>query len=194
MTRSPTPSGHGGDQGVWRAMNAVAAPVAEKVAPTAQASPDGSADSPVTAVLGSDPVGPGLAGQAVPFQCRVRATGTGMPAMVCRGACPLAQMSVRPVPAPEPLTRPCRPSARRAAGRPCPGRWPALAGLRSATSYRDASLPPLAAAGVGVGVGVGTMVHAVPSQCAAKVSWIAKLIMFVLPTAQASVAVRAETA
>ncbi len=39
MTCSPTPSGHGGDQGVWRAMNAVAAPVAEKVAPTAQASP-----------------------------------------------------------------------------------------------------------------------------------------------------------
>src|SRR5215468_9376678 len=45
--------------------------------------------------------------------------------------------------------------------------WPtaqALVGLRSATPYRDASLPPLAAAGV------GTMVHAVPSQCAARVS------------------------
>jgi hypothetical protein len=82
-----------GDQGVWWAMNAVAA-VAEKVAPAAQASPEGSADSPVTAVLGSDPVGPGIAVQAVPFQCRVRATGTGMPAMVCWGACPLAQMSV----------------------------------------------------------------------------------------------------
>ena len=75
-------------------MNAVAAAVAEKVAPTAQALPDGSADSPVTAVLGSDPVGPGFADQAVPFQCRVRATGTGVPAMVCRGACPLAQVSV----------------------------------------------------------------------------------------------------
>src|SRR6476660_723280 len=69
--------------------------------------------------------------------------------------------------------------------------WPtaqALAGLRSATSYRDASLPPLAAAGV------GTMVHAVPSQCAARVSWLAALMLFVLPTAQASVGVRAETA
>ena len=39
-------------------MNAAAA-VEEKVAPTAQASPEGSADSPVTAVLGSVPVGPG---------------------------------------------------------------------------------------------------------------------------------------
>ena len=74
-------------------MNAAAA-VAEKVAPAAQASPEGSADSPVTAVPGSDAVGPGSADQAVPFQCRVRATGTGTPAMVCRGACPLAQMSV----------------------------------------------------------------------------------------------------
>src|ERR1043166_2349981 len=74
-------------------MNAAAA-VAEKVAPTAQASPDGSADSPVTSVLGSDAVGPGITDQAVPFQRRVRATGAGMPPTVCRGACPLAQMSV----------------------------------------------------------------------------------------------------
>src|ERR1043165_8326168 len=74
-------------------MNAAAAG-AGKVGPTAQASPEGSADSPVTAVLGSDAVGPGITDQAVPFQCRVRATGTGMPAMVCWGACPLAQMSV----------------------------------------------------------------------------------------------------
>src|SRR5215470_14288758 len=68
--------------------------------------------------------------------------------------------------------------------------WPtaqALAGLRSATSYSDASLPPLAAAGV------GTMVHAVPSQCAARVSWLAALIAFVLPTAQASFGPLAET-
>src|SRR6185312_6857713 len=96
--------------------------------------------------------------------------------------------------------------------------WPtaqALAGLRSATSYSDAILPPLAAAGV------GTMVHAVPFQCAARVLWLAALMLFVFatschcvpfqrsakfcepasspapgnwPTAQASVAVRAETA
>src|SRR2546430_4403127 len=61
--------------------------------------------------------------------------------------------------------------------------WPtaqALAGLRSATSCSDASLPPLAA------VGVGTMVHAVPSQCAARVLWLAALMLFVLPTAQAA--------
>src|SRR5215471_18392029 len=70
--------------------------------------------------------------------------------------------------------------------------WPtaqALAGPKSATSYSDASLPPLAAAGV------GTMVHAVPFQRSAKIcapasspapgNW---------PTAQASVAVRAKTA
>ena len=82
MTCSPASSVHGGDQGVWWEMNAAAA-VAEKVAPTVQASPEGSADSPVTAVLGSDPVGPGITDQAVPFQCRVRATGTGTPAMVC---------------------------------------------------------------------------------------------------------------
>ena len=62
--------------------------------PAAQASPEGSADSPVTAVPGSDAVGPGIADQAVPFQCRVRATGTGTPAMVCWGAGPLAQMAV----------------------------------------------------------------------------------------------------
>jgi hypothetical protein len=75
-------------------MNAVVAPVvAEKVVPTAQASPDGSADSPVTAVLGSDPLGPGATDRAVPFQCRVRETGTGLPPMVCR-ASPVAQMSV----------------------------------------------------------------------------------------------------
>jgi hypothetical protein len=74
-------------------MNAVAA-AAEKVVPVAQASPNGSADSPVTAVLGSDAVGPGITDQAVPFQCSVLATGTGTPPMVCRGACPLAQMSV----------------------------------------------------------------------------------------------------
>src|SRR5689334_24840752 len=90
---SPVPSVHGGNQGVWCAMNAAAA-VAEKVAPTAQASPEGSADSPVTAVLGSDAVGPGSTDQAVPFQCRVRATGTGTPAMVCWGACPLARTAV----------------------------------------------------------------------------------------------------
>ena len=78
---------------MWWAMNAAAA-VAEKVAPAAQASPEGSADSPLTAVFGSDPVGPGITDQAVPFQCRVRATGTGTPPMVCWGACPLAQMSV----------------------------------------------------------------------------------------------------
>jgi hypothetical protein len=71
-----------GNQGVWWAMNAAAA-VAEKVAPAAQASPEGSADSPVTAVPGSNAVGPGSTDQAVPFQCKVRATGTGMPAMVC---------------------------------------------------------------------------------------------------------------
>src|SRR5215831_19826016 len=71
-------------------MNAVPA----KVAPTAQASPDGNVDRSLTAVLGSDAVGPGITDQAVPSQCRVRATGTGMPPMVCCGACPLAQMSV----------------------------------------------------------------------------------------------------
>src|SRR5690348_415393 len=68
--------------------------------------------------------------------------------------------------------------------------WPtaqALAGLRSATSYSDASLPPLAAAGV------GTMLHAVPSQCAARVLWLAALMLFVLPTAQASFGPLAET-
>src|SRR5215472_317557 len=68
--------------------------------------------------------------------------------------------------------------------------WPtaqALAGPRSATSYSDASLPPLAAAGVGM------MVHAVPSQCAARVSWLAALMLFVLPTAQASFGPLAET-
>src|SRR5215472_14888081 len=68
--------------------------------------------------------------------------------------------------------------------------WPtaqALAGLRSATSYSDASLPPLAAAGV------GTMVHTVPSQCAARVLWLAALRLFVLPTAQASFGPLAET-
>src|ERR1700757_373829 len=68
--------------------------------------------------------------------------------------------------------------------------WPtaqALAGPKSTTSYSDASLPPLAAAGV------GTMVHAVPSQCAARVSWLAALMLFVLPTAQASFGPLAET-
>jgi hypothetical protein len=68
--------------------------------------------------------------------------------------------------------------------------WPtaqALAGLRSATSYRDASRPPFSAAGV------GTMVHAVPSQCAASALWLAALIAFELPTAQASLAPLAET-
>src|SRR6478752_5147103 len=68
--------------------------------------------------------------------------------------------------------------------------WPtaqALAGLRSATSYSDASLPPLAAAGV------GTMVHAVPFQCAARALWLAALMLFVLPTAQASFGPLAET-
>src|ERR1700747_3721987 len=68
--------------------------------------------------------------------------------------------------------------------------WPtaqALAGLRSATSYSDASLPPLAADGV------GTVVHAIPFQCAARVSWLAALITFVLPTAQASFGPLAET-
>src|ERR1700751_2944779 len=56
------------------------------------------------------------------------------------------------------------PSQCSASGRPpLPGPTAqALAGLRSATSYSDASLPPLAAAGV------GTMVHAVPFQCAAR--------------------------
>src|SRR5437763_539925 len=61
--------------------------------------------------------------------------------------------------------------------------WPtaqALAGLRSATSYSDASLPPLAAAGVAV------RVHAVPFHCAARVSWLAALMLFVLPTAPPS--------
>src|SRR6185437_13021968 len=53
-------------------MNAVAA-ATEKLAPTAQASPDGRADSPVTSVLGSDPVGPGITDQAVPFQCSMTA-------------------------------------------------------------------------------------------------------------------------
>src|SRR5215475_10905524 len=68
--------------------------------------------------------------------------------------------------------------------------WPTaqtLAGLKSATSYSDASLPWLAASGV------GTMVHAAPSQCAARVSWLAALITFVLPTAQASFGPLAET-
>src|SRR5690242_4733723 len=68
--------------------------------------------------------------------------------------------------------------------------WPtaqALAGPRSATPYSDASLPPLAA------VGVGTMVHAVPFQCAARVLWLAALMLFVLPTAQASFGPLAET-
>src|ERR1700749_629724 len=56
--------------------------------------------------------------------------------------------------------------------------WPtaqALAGLRSATSCSDASLPPLAAAGV------GTMVHAAPFQWAARVSWLAGPVLFVVP-------------
>src|SRR5215475_11593219 len=68
--------------------------------------------------------------------------------------------------------------------------WPTaqtLAGLRSATSYSEASRPPLASAGV------GTMVHAVPSQCAARVSWLAALRLFMLPTAQASSGPLAET-
>src|SRR5215472_7904515 len=68
--------------------------------------------------------------------------------------------------------------------------WPTaqtLAGPRSATSSSDASLPPLAAAGV------GTMVHAAPSQCAARVLWLAALMLFVLPTAQASFGPLAET-
>src|SRR5258708_38168153 len=61
--------------------------------------------------------------------------------------------------------------------------WPtaqALAGPRSATPYRDASLPPLAAAGV------ATMVHAVPSQCAARVSWLARPVALGVPRAQAA--------
>src|ERR1700748_799134 len=68
--------------------------------------------------------------------------------------------------------------------------WPtaqALAGLRSATSYSDASLPPLAAAGV------GTMVQRDPFQCAARVSCLAAPMLFVLPTAQASFGPLAET-
>src|SRR6201989_1674391 len=68
--------------------------------------------------------------------------------------------------------------------------WPtaqALAGLRSAMSYSDASLLPLAAAGG------GTLVHAIPFQCAARVSWLAALITFVVPTAQASFGPLAET-
>src|SRR6185437_7521736 len=61
VTCSPAPSVHGGNQGMWCAMNAVVeAPVAEKVAPAAQASPDGSADSPVTSVLGPIRWGPAL--------------------------------------------------------------------------------------------------------------------------------------
>src|SRR6201989_794181 len=68
--------------------------------------------------------------------------------------------------------------------------WPTaqtLAGLRSATASAEPTLPPLAAAGV------GTMVHAVPFQCAARVSWLAALMLFVLPTAQASFGPLAET-
>src|ERR1700757_4621936 len=60
--------------------------------------------------------------------------------------------------------------------------WPtaqALAGLRSATSYSDASLPPLAAAGVGM------MVHAVPSQWAARVSWLWAAVVVVLSAGHA---------
>src|ERR1043166_4057150 len=67
--------------------------------------------------------------------------------------------------------------------------WPtaqALAGLRSVTSYSDASLPPLAAAGVGM------MVHAVPSQCAARVSWLAAPMLVVVATAPAAFRARAE--
>src|SRR6185437_13535467 len=41
--------------------------------------------------------------------------------------------------------------------------------------------------------GVGTMVHAVPFQCAARVLWLAALMLFVLPTAQASFGPLAET-
>ncbi|HEX5298985.1 MAG TPA: hypothetical protein VFW50_18535 [Streptosporangiaceae bacterium] len=33
------------------------------------------------------------------------------------------------------------------------------------------------------GTGAGTTDHAVPSQCAARVSWLAALMLFVLPTA-----------
>src|SRR5215475_6060820 len=43
------------------------------------------------------------------------------------------------------------------------------------------------------GTGTGTMVHAVPSQCAARVLWLAALMLFVLPTAQASFGPLAET-
>src|ERR1700756_199412 len=43
------------------------------------------------------------------------------------------------------------------------------------------------------GTGSGTTDQAVPSQCAARVSWLAELIMFVLPTAQASSGPLAET-
>src|ERR1700749_4237571 len=57
-------------------MKPVAAPVAGKGGPPGPAPPDGSADSPVTAVLGSDPVGPGIADQAVPFQPPARCQKT----------------------------------------------------------------------------------------------------------------------
>src|SRR5204863_9234618 len=60
--------------------------------------------------------------------------------------------------------------------------WPtaqALAGLRSATSYRGASLPPLAAAGGGV------MVRGVPCQCAAGVARLAAWRPCGLPRARA---------
>src|ERR1700750_1226706 len=61
--------------------------------------------------------------------------------------------------------------------------WPtsqAVAGRRSATSCSDASLPPLAAAGV------GTMVHAVPFQCAARVSWLAAVMVVVVHAGHAA--------
>jgi hypothetical protein len=81
------------NQGVWCSMNVVEPPVVEKVVPTAQASPDGSADRSLTEALASDAFGPGSTDQAVPSQCRVRATGTGLPPMVGR-TFPMAQMSV----------------------------------------------------------------------------------------------------
>jgi hypothetical protein len=58
-----------GNQGVWCAMNVVEPVVVEPEVPTAQASPDGSADTPLTEVLGSDPLGLGTTDQAVPSQC-----------------------------------------------------------------------------------------------------------------------------
>src|SRR5262249_49949733 len=82
-----------GDQGVWCAMNALAAG-GGKGAPVVQGSPQGSADSPGTDVFGSDAVGAGRTGHAGPVPGRGRPTGTRVPPLVCLRGSPLAQMAV----------------------------------------------------------------------------------------------------